>query len=299
MRARQLPQPSPEAVRRRLTALLDQTPDTAWDEVEELDDEPGPTATPPPRPGPVDPPRSDAIPGPWRRESVVVVGAIVLLGVVLSGLVLLRSAPVEVPATAREPAAISTPGVEIVPAASTTPAPAVPSVPAPATPAAPSASSRLAVHVIGEVKRPGLVELAPGARVNDAIAAADGLTARADPGDLNLAEPLQDGQQVRVGSAAAPGGEVRGPGGATTVGTAAAPGAPMGGAPAGPSEGPVNLNTASASRLEELPGVGPVTARKIVDWRDQHGGFTSVDQLLDVPGIGPKTYDEIAPRAAV
>ena len=286
MHARQLPQPSTETARRRLTALLDETPDDAWDDVDAEDGDQAEPLTAPER--------LRQLPGPpgWRRETAAVVGAIVLVGVVLSGLVLFRSAPVEIPPTARESATIGTATPEVVPAA---PAAATPAIgPGPAT----STPTSLAVHVIGEVQRPGLVLLEPGARVDDAITAAQGLTSAADPGDLNLAQPLQDGQQVRVGSTSEPGGDVRGPGVPAGPAAAAATGPPAG-SPSHGAEGVVNLNTATVQQLEELPGVGPVTAQKIVAWREQNGGFSSVEQLMDVPGIGPKTYAEISPRAGV
>lgn len=289
MHARQLPQPSPETARRRLTALLDQTPDDAWEDVDAEDGELADPLTTPDRLA-----QAPAPPG-WRRETAAVVGAIVVVGVVLSGLVLFRAAPVEIPTSAREPAAVGTATPEVVPAAPVVPAPASSVGPGPVT----STPTDLAVHVIGEVQRPGLVLLEPGARVDDAITAAQGLTSAADPGDLNLAQPLQDGQQVVVGSTSEPGGDVRGPGAPTGPAAAAATGPPPAGSPSNGAEGVVNLNTATVQQLEELPGVGPVTAQKIVAWREQNGGFSSVEQLMDVPGIGPKTYAEISPRAGV
>lgn len=125
-----------------------------------------------------------------------------------------------------------------------------------------AASGSITVHLAGAVRRPGLVEVAIGARVADAVAAAGGAAADADLDALNLAAPLADGQQVVVprrgaGAAAAPAGDGR-----------------------------VRLNQASAEELQTLPGVGPVTAAQIIAHRDQHGPFTAVEDLLDVPGIG-------------
>jgi competence protein ComEA len=146
---------------------------------------------------------------------------------------------------------------------------------------APSAA-RVVVDVDGEVRRPGVVELASGARVVDAIRAAGGLTSRGDTGTLNLAEVLIDGQQVTVPSTRAP----------------AAP-APAGSAdstgPGASAAGPVSLNSATAEQLETLPGIGPVLAAAIIDWRAENGGFTSIDQLQEVSGIGPATFADVAP----
>jgi competence protein ComEA len=140
-------------------------------------------------------------------------------------------------------------------------------VPAGGPPAARSAG--IVVDVEGAVRRAGLVRLASGSRVSDAIARAGGLTARAERTGVNLAAPVSDGQQVLV-----PGGGVAG--GATAVGVGAA-------APAGP----VSLSSATAEQLDALPGIGPVTAQKIVDYRAQHGAFRSVAELDAIPGIGP------------
>ncbi|MGI9528331.1 MAG: ComEA family DNA-binding protein [Acidimicrobiia bacterium] len=122
-------------------------------------------------------------------------------------------------------------------------------------------ADRLTVHVSGAVVTPGVVEVPGSARVADAVAAAGGATASAELGAMNLAAPLQDGDHIAVPSV----GEANG-------GAEQANG--------------IDLNTASASELEALPGVGPVLADRIVEFRDQHGRFASPEDLLDVPGIG-------------
>lgn len=140
-------------------------------------------------------------------------------------------------------------------------------------------STPLVVHVVGEVVAPGLVDLPPGSRIDDAVAAAGGGTDSADLERLNLAAPVGDGMQIRVPAA---GEEVGGP-------LVVEPGPPApGAAPPPPSpSGPVNLNTAGAAELESLPGIGPATAAAIIAWRTDNGGFLSVDDLTQVPGIGP------------
>jgi competence protein ComEA len=141
------------------------------------------------------------------------------------------------------------------------------------------------VSVVGLVSKPGLVTLAPDARIADAVAAAGGVLSGADTLGLNLARHLSDGEQVVVGIAT-PAGQPTVLGSSVTGGSAATsapPGAPGKGAPAEL----VDLNTATVEQLDALPGVGPVTAAAIVAWRDAHGRFSSVDQLADVDGIGP------------
>jgi competence protein ComEA len=143
--------------------------------------------------------------------------------------------------------------------------------------AATHAASRaeLVVDVVGEVRRPGLEHLVQGARIADALAAAGGVTAKADAALVNLAAPLADGEQVVVPARGAPGA-----GGATAAG----PGSP----PA-----PVDLNTATAEQLDGLPGIGPETAAKIISFRQAHGPFRSVEGLDAVPGIGPSRIAEL------
>jgi competence protein ComEA len=145
---------------------------------------------------------------------------------------------------------------------------------APVAPLAAAAQPRVVVHVVGAVQRPGLYRLIDGARVADAVSHAGGATQRADLSGVNLAAPLADGAQVIVPR--------RLPPEATAAGTAAA-------APGGK----VSLATATLEQLDELPGVGPVTAQKIVDWRTAHGPFRSVDDLDQVPGIGPSRIEQI------
>lgn len=146
---------------------------------------------------------------------------------------------------------------------------------------------RLLVHVDGQVRSPGVVRVEPGARVLDAVTAAGGLTGEADTSRLNLARPVADGERLWVPR---PGEEVP-----DVADDAAGGGAgPVGGNPAADgAELQVNLNTADQAALEELPGVGPVTAAAIVQWRTEHGRFTHPDELLEVSGIGEATLEKL------
>lgn len=152
---------------------------------------------------------------------------------------------------------------------------------APAGAAASASTASVTVDVVGKVRRPGIAVLRAGARVVDAIRAAGGARRGVDLSTLNLARPLVDGEQIAVG-----------------VAGAGAPVAPTGGG-AAPPGGLVNLNTATQDQLEALPEVGPVTAQAILTYRQQNGGFTSVDQLLDVQGIGAKTMAQLEPYVTV
>jgi competence protein ComEA len=140
-----------------------------------------------------------------------------------------------------------------------------------------SAGGRSAVvHVAGAVRRPGVYELGPGARVEDAVRRAGGARRGANLDAVNLAARVADGQQIVV------------PGAATA--------APVAGAPGEAPSVPVNLGSATLEQLETLDGVGPATAQKIVAYRTEHGGFRSVDDLANVPGIGPKKLAAIKPH---
>ncbi len=150
----------------------------------------------------------------------------------------------------------------------------------------PTPTPPVLVHVLGAVRKPGVVELTQGARVADAIEKAGGLSATADPGELNLAAVVVDGSQVVIGTKGKPRGEMRGEGGDAG-----------GVSPRGSAT--VSLNTATLEQLDTLPGVGPVTAQKILDWRKLHGRFSAVTELQEVDGIGPKTYADIAPNVRV
>lgn len=154
----------------------------------------------------------------------------------------------------------------------------------PGTAPGPPPPAELVVSVVGLVHRSGLVRLPPGARVADALDAAGGALSGADLTGLNLAQRLADGDQVRVGAADS---ATPPPGSATTSEGSAATGEPDAGGTASPAAGPVNLNTATEAELDALPGVGPVTAKAIIAWRQTNGRFSDVEQLAEVDGIGP------------
>jgi competence protein ComEA len=141
-----------------------------------------------------------------------------------------------------------------------------------------TAGADLVIDVIGKVRKPGIVTVPKGSRVYQAIEAAGGLKGRPDTASLNMARVLADGEQLLVG-----------------IEPVSVPGAPAassgsGGAPTGAR---INLNTATAEQLDTLPGVGPVTAQSILDWRKENGRFGSVDDLLEVKGIGDATLAEL------
>lgn len=136
----------------------------------------------------------------------------------------------------------------------------------------------IVVHVSGQVVAAGLVEVPAGARVADVIAAAGGVTPKADLSRVNLAEPVVDGEQVVVGSSDAP---------------------PVQGSAESGSDARVRINDADAAELESLPGVGPVLAEAILSYRTEYGSFRSVEDLLGVPGIGEQKLASLRDRVIV
>ncbi|WP_242681356.1 helix-hairpin-helix domain-containing protein [Tessaracoccus sp. SD287] len=225
-----------------------------------------------------DPAPTDAGPAPEERPRGVVagvrsftvrhlqaIGILVVVALVFTSVQLLRAAPSEVPLV--EPALSA-------------------EVSSPSPPGTPSVVPLLLVHVAGAVKNPGVVQVPQGARVNDAIAAAGGITPEAHLGTLNLAAVVSDGMQILVGS---------GPQQTSTTS-----GGRDSQAPPGESGGArINLNTATQAQLESLPGVGPATAAKILAWRDQHGRFSKVEELQEIDGIGQKTFERLQPLVTV
>jgi competence protein ComEA len=210
---------------------------------------------------------------------LAVVAVVVAIGLAVACWWLVRGSAHDAPALAAAPApglVSASPTVEPV-----SDAPGGGPSGAPSTGAAPGT---VTVDVAGKVRHPGIAVLDAGARVVDALEAAGGARPGVDLTGLNLARVLVDGEQVVVGVPAPSG--------------AAASVAPPGGEPGGPVT-MVNLNTATESELDTLPEVGPVTAASILQWRDQHGGFTSVDELLEVDGIGEVTLGKLAPYVTV
>jgi competence protein ComEA len=164
-----------------------------------------------------------------------------------------------------------------------------------------AATGMIIVHVAGAVARPGVVRLPQGSRLHEAITAAGGGTAAADPDRLNLASMLEDGQKVLVPERGGPGPAEPAPG-ETDGATGSGAGADSGGSGAGgsgPAGGKIDLNTAGAEELGTLPRVGPVLAQRIVEWRKQHGRFKTVEELDAVDGVGPKLLEALRPLVRV
>jgi competence protein ComEA len=133
----------------------------------------------------------------------------------------------------------------------------------------------LIVHVAGAVRKPGVYRLPEGSRVTDAIERAGGTTAGAAPDAINLAARLADGQQVQVPARGAAGGPI---------------------AATGVADGPISLGSATPEQLDEIEGIGPVTAAAIIEFRDQGGGVASIDELDEISGIGPATMEALRAR---
>ncbi|MCP1501699.1 competence protein ComEA [Curtobacterium herbarum] len=206
------------------------------------------------------------------------------------------------------------PGVSVVTGAPTAGTPGPPgtasapsSAPASAPPAASGSASAApdvaVLYVVGAVEHAGVVRVAADARVTDALTAAGGAAADADLSRLNLARPVVDGERLyvpRIGEAEVP-AELP-PGGGAGAGAGAGgsgSGADGAGGGAGAAAQVVDLNTADATALETLPGIGPALAERILAWRDEHGGFRSVEDLLEVSGIGEGRFAELQDRVTV
>ncbi|MEV6164058.1 ComEA family DNA-binding protein [Streptomyces sp. NPDC052052] len=153
--------------------------------------------------------------------------------------------------------------------------------PSPGPPPATGPGGHIVVDVSGKVRRPGIHQLPSGARVADALRAAGGARRGVDLTGLNRARVLMDGEQIVVGAPPGP-PDVGGTGGNA-------------GGSGDPTTGPVSLNRATVEQLDTLPGVGPVLARHIIDYRTQHGGFRSVDELREVNGIGDRRFADLQP----
>lgn len=218
---------------------------------------------------------------------------VLALGLLFTAAVVMRARPTTVELS-QQPLPVATPSAQPATGQVASPAPASSAIPA-----------RIRIHVAGAVVRPGVVTLPAGARVADAVGAAGGLRQDSRLGQLNLAAPLEDGDQVWVGDSRQPGGEVR-PAGQTAPadgpGAAAQSGAGTPGrTPTGGADGTrqVDLNQATLEQLDQLPGVGPVTAQRILAWRQEHGRFSRVEELQEVDGIGPKTYSQLSTHVRV
>ncbi len=150
----------------------------------------------------------------------------------------------------------------------------------------------IAIQVLGDVVRPGVYELPEGARVKDAIDAAGGLIADANTGDLNLAAKVEDGQQIQIGSG---GASITSSGPSTTSGTnpGTSPFTVLPTPVPSSTANLVNINSATMAQLDALPGISPTVAQNIVNYRNENGPFSTIEDIMNVPGIGPATFDTI------
>ncbi len=203
------------------------------------------------------------------RRGVRALAVVAIIVVVIAALLAWRARPRVDP--------VAPPVIDPAAAAASRTNGAAPDTPVPG--AKPSAPAAVVVAVGGKVRKPGLVQLPPGARVADALQAAGGADPGVDVAPLNLARKVADGELIMVGVTLPPG---------------AAPTAPAGPAgPGRPAAGPVNLNTATLADLDTLPGVGPVLAQRILAARDAQGGFTAVSDLRNVEGIGTARFEQL------
>ncbi|WP_436777988.1 helix-hairpin-helix domain-containing protein [Yinghuangia sp. YIM S09857] len=220
---------------------------------------------------------------------VAAVAALALLAIVVAGVGWWRSRPQSVAVPTVAASGTARPSDQLALSTSSTSA-ALPDPTGPATTAPTTVA--VAVHVVGRVANPGLFALPSGSRVDDALKAAGGALPGTDLAALNLARVLSDGEQVPVGVSGAT--AVPAPTGGAPVSSAAGKGTAK-----GAGTGVVDLNTATAEQLEGLPGIGPVMAAGILDWRRLHGRFTSVEQLREVRGIGERRFEELRSRVRV
>lgn len=212
----------------------------------------------------------------------MVLALILLVGLLWAGYALFRARPEPIP----NPPGSFTSGIPVA----TPPLPSQPggsgTAAVPGSPEKPGSPATLVVDVAGKVRRPGLVHVPAGSRVADVLAAAGGALPGVDLTPLNLARQVTDGEQIIVGApAAAP----------ASTPSAAHPAR----TPGAPANTPVDLNTATLAQLDGLPGVGPVLAQRILDWRTEHGRFTTTDELQEVPGVGPKKLESLKPHVRV
>ncbi|PWJ54006.1 competence protein ComEA [Quadrisphaera granulorum] len=232
----------------------------------------------------------------WSLAPPAAAGAVLLVAAVVVLLVLSAAS------AGRASVPTPTPGVAVPtrtlqpssPPSSSSPGPpsSSSSVPGSAVSSGGAAGGEVVVDVVGEVERPGLVRLPAGSRADDAVRAAGGARPGADLRRVNLARLLVDGEQLVV---PAPGEELTtfAPGAASVPATSAAAGASR------TASGPVDLNHATLAELDGLPGIGPVLAQRVLDWRAAHGRFTSVEELSEVPGFGPATLARLTPLVTV
>ena len=224
---------------------------------------------------------SDRLPvtlqGRWRldrRTGTALVAAVAIAAIVLGGWTVVRARSTQL----GKPQLVAAdhpqrPAGAVASAISGFESPAPAALPPIPGPASASGGIGIVVDVEGKVAKPGVIHLASGSRVLDALHAAGDPLPGTDLLPLNQARILNDGEQLLVGASAAP----------TTASHAGSRGKV-------PPSGPVHLNTATADQLEQLPGVGPALAQRILDWRTQHGQFTSVGELQQVHGLGPAKF---------